>query len=102
MAFEELTPLSKQYIEDLASHVEAGTHTAEISQVSGNLEDRRSRIVQTSAGTEPAYTLFLEGFSAGDAIQRLIVKGYLKGGWVNADTWSGVVDDSALAAYRAG
>jgi hypothetical protein len=102
MAFEDLKPMSKQFIEDLVSHVEAGTHTTDITRFSGDLEDRRARIVQKSAGTEPDYTLFMEGFSAGDAFQYLIVKGLVKGEWVSADTWSGKVDDSAIAAYQAG
>lgn len=104
MAFEDLnlTPLSKQYIEDLSSHVVAGTHTPEITRYSGSLEDARARLVLKATKGNPDYTLFLDGFSAEDAMQRLIVKGLLKGGWESADTWSGTVDESALAAMRAG
>jgi ABC-type taurine transport system ATPase subunit len=102
MAFEDLHPLSKQYIEDLASHVVNGTHTKDIVRYSGSTEDPRSRIVQATAGTEPDYVIYMEGFSAGDALQRLVVQGFIKGSWVSSDTWEGTVEDSALDAYRAG
>jgi hypothetical protein len=102
MAFEDLHPLSKQYIDNLAAHVVDGTHGTAIVRYSGSIEDARSRIVQTSAGSEPDNTIFMEGYSAGDAFQRLVVKGFLKGGWISSDTWEGVIDESALEAYRAG
>jgi hypothetical protein len=102
VAFEDLTPQSKEYITALAANVDGGTHTPNIVRYSGNIEDPRSRIVQKSAGTEPDYMIVLEGFGAGESFQRLVVKNLLKGGWVSPDTWEGVVDDSAMAAYRAG
>jgi len=102
MAFEDLTPLSKQFIEDLSSHVEAGTHTVDITRYSGDIGDSRARIVQKATAANPDYTLYFDGFTAGDAFQRLIAKGLLKGKWDSADTWSGTVDESALTAYRAG
>jgi hypothetical protein len=102
MAFDDLQPLSRQYISDLAGNVVNGTHTAQIVRYSGSLEDARSRIVQASAGTAPEHTIYLEGFASGDAFQRLVVKGLLSGSWTSAEVWEGSVQDAALEAFRAG
>jgi hypothetical protein len=100
MAFDELHPLSKEYIEALAGNLDAGTHGNQITRFSGSTEDPRSRIVQKSAGDAEDYTHWLEGYSAGDAFQRLVAKGYLKGSWISPDTWEGTIEDSALTEYR--
>jgi hypothetical protein len=102
MAFEDLHRLSREYILALTTNIDAGTHTADIVRYSGSIEDPRSRIVQAGANGGPPHEIILEGYSAGDAFQRLIVKGLIKGSWVSSDTWEGVVDESALEAYRAG
>jgi hypothetical protein len=103
MAFEDLTPQSREFITALASRVADGTHAPEIVRYSGNISDPRSRIVQKGAAGNEDYVMFLEGYSAGDSFQRLIVKGLLKGGWVEGgEVWEGAVDESAVEAYRAG
>ncbi len=102
MAFEDLHPRAKEYMDSLASRVLAGTHTDQIVRFSGDINDPRARIVQTSAGSEEDNVIFMEGYASGDAFNRLVVKGYLQGSWVSADTWEGKIDETGIAAYQAG
>lgn len=102
MTFEALHPLSKEYIETLCGNVEAGTHTTKVVRLSGSINDARARIVQRSVGSAEDLTIFLEGYSSGDAFQRLIARGFLKGEWVDPDTWEGTVEESALTEFRGG
>jgi hypothetical protein len=100
MAFDDLHPLSREYIEALAGNLDAGTHANTVIRYSGSGEDPRSRIVQPATGGGDDFTLFMEGYSAGDAFQRLVARGYLKGSWVSPDTWEGTIEDSALTDFR--
>lgn len=102
MAFDDLHPVSKQYIEAMAANIEAGTHTADIIRYSGTVTEPRARIVQAAAGGGEGFTIWLEGYASGDAFNRLIAKGFIKGGWADAEVWEGAVEDSALETYRAG
>lgn len=102
MAYEDLHPQSKEYIDALVANIEAGTHTAKIIRYSGSSDDPRSKIVQKSAGAAPDHVIFLEGFASGDSFQRLVGRGMIKGSWATPDTWEGAVEDSTLEAYRAG
>lgn len=102
MAFEDLHPRAKEYMDSLASRVVAGTHKSKVTRFSGDINDNRSRIIQPSAGSEEDNIIFMEGYAAGDAFNRLVVKGYLKGSWISADTWEGEIDESGVAAYQAG
>ena len=100
MTFDALHPLSKEYIETMCGNVEAGTHTVKVLRLSGSINDARARLVQKSAGSADDITIYLEGYSSGDAFQRLIARGFIKGAWVDPDVWEGTIDDSALAEYR--
>ncbi len=102
MAFEDLHPKSKEYIEGLANNVVAGTHKVDVIRYSGSIEDPRSRIVQPAVGKGEDFVILMEGYSAGDAFNRLIVKGLLQGTWVSSDTWEGTVTDTAIEAAKAG
>jgi len=101
MAFEDMPPRSQTYINALTANVIAGTHKAEFSRFSGDVSDTRSRIVQPSAGSEPEFVLYMEGYGAGDDFMRLVVKGFLEGGWVTSDTWEGKVTEKAVETYKA-
>ena len=101
MSFDELHPLSREYIEALCGNVEAGTHSPNVLRLSGDVNDPRARIVQKSAGAAEDHTIFLEGYASGDAFQRLIARGYLKGQWTDPDTWEGTVDESAMEQFKA-
>ncbi len=101
MAFDELHPLSKEYIETLCSNVEAGTHTTKVTRLSGSINDPRARMVQEGSSAEDLI-IYLEGYASGDAFQRLIARGFLKGEWVDPDIWEGEVDESALTEHKGG
>lgn len=102
MAFDILPPQSQEFIKTLAGNIEAGTHVAQVTRYSGDSTDPRSRLVQKAIEGGQDHVIVMEGYGAGDALNRVIAKGYLKGGWVSADTWQGEVDDSALEEYRKG
>ena len=102
MAFDNLPPQSQEFINTLVANIEAGTHVANVTRFSGDVNDPRSRLVQKAAQGGDDFVLYMEGYGAGDALNRVIAKGFLKGGWVSADTWEGEVDDSALEEYRKG
>lgn len=102
MPFDELHPLSKEYIETMCGNVEAGTHTNKVTRLSGSINDPRARIMQESAGDAEAHTIWLEGYASGDAFQRLIARGFLKGEWVDPDTWEGEIDESAMTEFKGG
>lgn len=102
MAFDNLPPQSQEFIKTLAGNMEAGTHTATVTRFSGDVSDPRSRLVQKGAPGNDDYVMVMEGYGAGDALNRVIAKGYLKGGWISADTWEGEIDESALEELRKG
>jgi hypothetical protein len=102
VAFDNLIPQSREYITTLAGNVIAGTHTNKITRLSGSVNDPRARIVQKATPGNTDYTLFLEGYGSGEAVQRLVVKGYLTGEWADVDTWEGTVEDSAITEMQAG
>lgn len=101
VAFEDLHPQSRQFIQALSAHIHDGTHSSNIIRYSGDTSDPRSRIIQKSLGTEPDHIIYMEGYSAGDSFNRLIGRGLIKGGWVSADTWEGTVEPSAVETYSA-
>jgi hypothetical protein len=102
MSFEDLHPKSKEYIEALTTNVIAGTHKPDVIRYSGDVSDPRSRIVQPPIGSGEEFIILMEGYSAGDAFNRLIVKGLLQGSWVTSDTWEGTVTDTAIETAKAG
>jgi hypothetical protein len=101
MAFDDLRPLARDYITQLAGNVVGGTHTADITRSSGGINDMRDRLVQKSAGQAEDHIIYFESYSSGDAFQTLIVRGYIKGEWLDPNTWQGAVQDSALEQYSA-
>lgn len=102
MAFDTLIPQSREYITALAGNIVAGTHTNEITWHSGSVNDPRARIVQKATGGNDDFTLYLEGYGSGEAIQRLIVKQFLTQEWSGPDSWDGVIQDSAVTEMKAG
>jgi len=102
VAFDNLPPQSQEFIKALAGNVEAGTHLSEVTRFSGDVSDPRSRMVQKAVPGGEDHVILMEGYGAGDALNRVIAKGYLKGGWISADTWQGEVDESALEELRKG
>ena len=102
MAFEDLLPQSAEFITALAKNIDDGSHGKEIVRYSGSVNDPRSRLVQTADGDGEAFEILMEGYGAGDAFNILIGRGFIQGGWIDADTWQGEIDDSAVEAYRAG
>jgi hypothetical protein len=102
VAFDTLIPQSREYITALAGNVVAGTHTPNFHWHSGSVNDPRARIIQKATPGNTDFTLFLEGYGSGEAVQRLIVKGYLTQQWVDVDSWDGVVQDSAISEIQAG
>ena len=102
VGFENMLPQSIQFITALAANIDAGTHTKEIVRYSGSVNDPRSRLVQTAVKGGSDFEILMEGYGAGDAFNILVSRGYLKGGWVDADTWEGEVNDTAVETYRAG
>jgi hypothetical protein len=102
VAFDILPPQSQEFIKALAGNIEAGTHLPQVTRYSGDSTDPRSRLVQKAVPGGQDYVILMEGYGAGDALNRVIAKGYLKGSWISADTWEGEVDPSALEEYRKG
>jgi hypothetical protein len=102
MPFDELPELAQEYITTLATNVVNGTHTPTVTRYSGDINDPRARLVQEATGDNEDYTIYLEGYASGEAFQRVIAKGYLKGGWADADTWQGEVDETAISQIKAG
>jgi len=102
MKLEELKPQAREYLVALAGNVEAGTHGRQFVRYSGTGEDPRSRIVQPAVAGGEDFTIWLEGYSAGDALMRLVASGLVKGGWADSDTWRGEIDESGLEVVRAG
>ena len=66
MAFDDLHPLSKEYIETLAANIEAATHGADVIRYSGDLDEPRARIVQKAVNEGEDFVMWMEGWSAGD------------------------------------
>ncbi len=99
MAFDDLRPVAKDYITQLAGNVANGTHSATIIRSSGSVNDPRDRITQKSAGESPDHVIYFESYASGDAFQTLIVRGYIKGEWLDPDTWQGEVQEKALTEY---
>jgi hypothetical protein len=102
VAFDTLIPQSREYITALAGNIAAGTHTTEIRRLSGSVNDPRARIVQKATAGNQDFTLYLEGYGSGEALLRLVAKGYLKGEWSDVDTWDGTVEDLAVTEFNAG
>jgi hypothetical protein len=102
VAFDNLIPQSRDYITALAGNVAAGTHSNKFTWRSGSVNDPRARIVQKATAGNEDFTLFLEGYGSGEAVQRLIVKGFLTQQWTDVDTWEGEVQDSAVTELQAG
>ena len=102
MAFDNLIPQSREYITVLAGNVVAGTHTNTIAWHSGSVNDPRARIIQKATPGNTDFTLFLEGYGSGEAVQRLIVKGFLTQQWTDVNSWDGTVQDSAITELQAG
>lgn len=100
MAFDDLRPVAKDYITQLAGNVVNGTHTTSIRRESGSVNDPRDRITQKSATGGQDHVIYFESYASGDAFQTLIVRGYIKGEWLNPDVWEGEVQERALEEYR--
>jgi hypothetical protein len=100
MAFDNLPDRPKEYITVLTSNVINGTHTTKIVRTSGSINDPRSRVTQKAVGDGEDFTIFLEGYGAGEAFNRIIAKGYMSGGWADADTWEGEIEDTAVEEYK--
>ena len=100
MAFDDLRPLAKDYITQLAGNVVNGTHEATILRTTGGINDMRDRVVQKASTGGEDHMIFFESYSSGDAFQILIVRGYIKGEWLDPNSWQGEVLDHALEEYR--
>ncbi|MFN2115089.1 MAG: hypothetical protein ACK2T6_05200 [Anaerolineae bacterium] len=100
MPFDILPDRPREYITVLTANVVNGTHTPKIVRSSGSINDPRSRVTQEAVeGGEP-FVIFLEGYGAGEAFNRIIAKGYMTGGWLDADVWEGQIDPSAIEEYK--
>lgn len=100
MPFDNLPDRPKEYITALAGNVANGTHTTKLLRSSGSVNDPRSRVVQTAVEGGEDFTIYLEGYGAGEAFNRIIAKGYMSGGWLDADVWEGEVDASAVEEFK--
>ena len=100
MAFDVLPEPAKGYITQLAGNLANGTHTADVTRFSGTVNDPRARIVQKAVEGGEDFTLYLEGYAAGEAFQRILVKGFMTGDWLDSETWEGKIDQSAVDEYN--
>jgi hypothetical protein len=100
MAFDDLRPVAKDYITQLAGNVANGTHESKIIRVAGSVNDTRDRIIQKSTAGGEDHVIFFDSYASGDAFQTLIVKAYIKGQWVDPNTWEGDVLEHAVEEYK--